>query len=250
MSFLKKAVGGLTGGLFGDKNQTSTSSSSSDVTPWAKPYYEDILKRQSDLSKRSWSPFTGNRFAGPLAGRSLFAGAAKMYGDAMKNPLDNPMYTAMSGRLASDFAKGTAAQTDATAARMGAFGSSGWASAQADNARALGDSLASLQGEMYGQGLSAAGKAAELDQMAQADEQQRLDFEYQQWLEEQGWDQTQINNFTNVLQSLLGNRGTQAQTSTAPNPARSGGLMGYLTATGNAMNSVGKGIGSINEAFQ
>ena len=241
-------MSGITGGLFGDKNQTSTSSSSSDVVGWAKPYYKDILSRQSDLSKKGYQAFNGTRFAGPLAGRSLFSGASKMFSDAMKNPLDNPMYTAMSGRLASDFAKGTAAQTDAAAARSGAFGSSGWSAAQADNARALGDSFAQLQGQMYGQGLSAAGQAADLAQMEQADEQQRLDFEYQQWLEQQGWDQNQINNFTNVLQSLLGNRGVQTQTATAPNPARSGGLMGYMSATGNALNSLGQGIGSMNKA--
>ncbi|MEN6548365.1 MAG: hypothetical protein ABFE07_20170, partial [Armatimonadia bacterium] len=94
------------------------------------------------------------------------------------------------------------------------------------------------------------GQAADMAQMEQADEQQRLDFEYQQWLEQQGWDQNQINNFTNVLQSLLGNRGTQSQTATAPNPARAGGLMGYMTATGNAMDSFGKGIGSISNAFK
>lgn len=243
-------TGGITGGLFGDKNQTSTSSGKSDVIGWAKPYYTDILKRQSDLSKRGFQAFDGNRFAGPLSGNSLFAGAANMYRQSMENPLDNPMYTAMSGRLASDFARGTAAQTDAAAARSGAFGSSGWASAQADNARALGDSLASLQGQMYGQGLQSAGQAANMAQMEQDDQQQRLDFEYQQWMEKQGWDQNQINNFTNVLQSLLGNRGTQTGSATAPNPARSGGLMGYLNTTGNTMSSVGNGIGSINQAFQ
>lgn len=234
----KVMTGGLdSSGLFGDKNQTSTSSGKSDVVGWAKPYYTDILKRQSDLSKRGFQAYGGNRFAGPLAGNSLFSGAANMYRQAMESPLDNPMYTAMSGRLASDFAKGTAAQTDAAAARSGAFGSSGWASAQADNARALGDSLASLQGQMYQQGLNSAGQAANMAQMQQGDEQQRLDFEYQQWMEKQGWDQNQINNFTNVLQSLLGNRGTQSETATAPNPNRSGGLVGDMTRIGNMFNA-------------
>lgn len=228
---------GLTGGLFGDKNQTSTSNTSSDVLGWAKPYYSDILQRQSDLSKRTWTPFTGQRFAAPLSQNSLFAGASKTFSDAMKNPLDNPMYTAMAGRLSSDFAKGTAAQTDAAAVRSGAFGSSGWSAQQADNARALGDSLAGLEGQMYGQSLDAAGKAAALGQLDQQDQQQRLDFDYQQWLEQQGFDQNQINNFSNVLSALVGNRGTQAGTSTAPNPNRAGGLIGDLTRTGNMLNA-------------
>ena len=240
-------MSGVTEGLFGDKNQTSTSSGTNDVIGWAKPYYKDILKRQSDLSKKGWQGYAGNRFAGPLASNSLFSGAAKMYGDAMKNPLDNPLYASMASRMGQDFAKGTAAQTDAMAARSGAFGSSGWAAAQADNARAFGDSLASLQGQMYGQGLNAAANAADLAQMQQGDEQQRLDFEYQQWLEQQGWDQSQINNFTNVLQSLLGNRGSQSQVATAPNPARAGGLMGYATATGNALTSLGNGLSSFKD---
>lgn len=234
----KVMTGGLdSSGLFGDKNLTSTSSGSSDVVGWAKPYYSDILKRQSDLSKQGFQAYSGNRFASPLSRNSLFAGASKMYGDAMKNPLDNPMYAAMSARMGQDFAKGTAAQTDAAAARSGAFGSSGWSAAQADNARAYGDSLAQLQGQMYGQGLNAAGQAANLAQMEQADDQQRLDFEYQQWLEEKGWDQSQINNFSNVLQSLLGNRGTQQQTSTAPNANRAGGLVGDMTRFGGMLGS-------------
>lgn len=227
----------LTSGLFGDKNQTSTGSGTNDVIGWAKPYYQDILRRQSDMSRQGFKGFGGKRFAGPLANNSLFSGAAKMYGDAMKDPLDNPMYAAMSSRMGQDFAKGTAAQTDATAARMGAFGSSGWSAAQADNARAFGDSLAQLQGQMYGQGLNAAGQAAELAGAQQADEQQRLDFDYQQWLEEKGWDQNQINNFSNTLQALLGNRGNQQETSTAPNPNRSGGLIGNMTSLGNMFNS-------------
>lgn len=228
---------GVSNGLFGDKNLTSTSSGANDVVGWARPYYSDILKRQSDLSKRGFQAYGGQRFASPLSQNSLFSGASKMFGDAMKNPLDNPIYAAMSSRLASDFAKGTAAQTDATAARMGAFGSSGWSEAQADNARAYGDSLASLQGQMYGQGLNAAGQAAGLAQMDQADQQQRLDFDYQQWMEQQGWDQNQINNFSNVLSALLGNRGTQSQTATAPNPKRTGGLVGDLSSLGNMFNS-------------
>jgi hypothetical protein len=234
----KMFTGGLSGSdLFGDKNPTSTSNSSTDVLEWAKPYYSDILKRQSDLSKRAWTPYSGTRFASPLSQNSLFSGAANMYRQAMSDPLDNPYYTAMSGRMASDFAKGTAAQTDAAAARSGAFGSSGWSAAQADNARALGDSLAQLQGQMYQQGLNAAGQAANLAQADQADQQQRLDFVYQQWLEQKGWDQNQINNFANVLQSLVGNRGTQQGTSTAPNPNRAGGLIGDLTRTGNMFNA-------------
>ncbi|HET8730480.1 MAG TPA: hypothetical protein VFM34_05155 [Moraxellaceae bacterium] len=237
-------TGKITSGLFGDKNLNSSSTASNDVTPWAKGYYTDILNRQSALSKQAWQPYTGQRFTGLLSSNPLFSGAAKMYGDAMKNPLDNPMYAAMSGRMASDFAKGTAANTDAAAARAGAFGSSGWSAQQADNARAYGDSLAQLQGQMYQQGLNAAGQAVNLAQMDQADQQQRLDFDYQQFLEKQGWDQQQINNFTNVLQSLLGNRGTQQQTSTQPNPSRTGGMIGDIGNAGKAFSSFGSSGGS------
>lgn len=232
-----------------DNNKQATTTSKSNLPAWAAPHAKSLLARQMEMGKRVWQPYGGNRFTGLLSSNPLWKQSTGLMSDAMRNPLDNPMYDSMSSRLISDFSRGTAANTDAVAARSGAFGSSGWAEQQGANSRALGDSLGNLQGQMYGQALAIAPQAGQMASAEQSDQQNRLDFEFQQWLEQQGFDQSQVNNAANVLASLV--RGTGTQSATGPNPAYLSGMqavIGLGAAAKGASGMMGGGGGGTSSS--
>lgn len=231
------ATGGLSlvGDAFGGtpKNLKQTN----ELPAWAKPHAESLLKRQMDVSKQGWRPYSGTRFAGLLSDNPLWARAATLTGNALRDPLDNPMYHSMAGRLTTDFARGTAANTDAVAARSGAFGSSGWGEQQRQNATALGDSLAGLQGQMYDRSLSMVPQANQMAAADTADRQSRLDFDYQQWLEQQGWDQQKVQDAASILAMLTRGQGT----TTAANP-------NYQSGTQQALGFLLGSVGTLGKA--
>lgn len=208
-----------------------------DLPAWAKPQAKSLLGRQMDFSKTPWQAYGGTRFAGLLSDNPLYQQSSGLVSDAMRNPLDNPMYRSMAGQLTTDFARGTAANTDAVAARSGAFGSSGWAEQQGANARALGDSLVGLQGQMYDRSLSMIPQANQMAAADQQDQQNRLDFDYQQWLQKQGWTQDQINKAANTLALLTRGQGT----ATATNP-------NYQTGTQQALGFGLQALGTLGKA--
>lgn len=89
----------------------------------------------------------------PLYGASQQQTMDTMAGNYL-NPATNPYlqqtYDTAANRVADSFARGTAAQTDARFARANAFGGSAWNEAQQANQTALGDSLAGLAANIYG----------------------------------------------------------------------------------------------------
>ena len=70
------------------------------------------------------------------------------------NPQTNPYlqqtFDQAANRVTDAFSRGTAAQTDARFARAGAFGGSAWNQAQQANQTALGDSLAGMAANIFG----------------------------------------------------------------------------------------------------
>lgn len=65
------------------------------------------------------------------------------------DPATNPAWNPMSQRITDAYSTGTAAQTDAAAARANALGGSGYNQQTQLNQRALGDSLSGLAGSLY-----------------------------------------------------------------------------------------------------
>jgi hypothetical protein len=102
---------------------------------------------------------------------SLTAQAQRTLGGTISgqylNPGTNPAWDPMSRRISDAYSTGTAAQTDAAAARANALGGSGYNQQTQLNQRALGDSLSGLAGGLYnterGYQMNALGMAPGMD---------------------------------------------------------------------------------------
>lgn len=110
------------------------------------PFTQDQLSAMDAVRKRAQA-------GSPLVNAAQAEQQATIGGQYL-NPSTNPYlqqtYDQAAGRMADAFSRGTAAQTDATFARAGAFGGSAWNEMQGANQRALGDSLAGLAANLYG----------------------------------------------------------------------------------------------------
>ena len=91
------------------------------------------------------------------------------------NPYLQQMIGQSNQNITDAFSRGTAAQTDAAAARAGAYGGSGWQEAQQANQEALGRTLAQNTSGLLGQNYYNSASLAEqgLNRAASAGEQER-----------------------------------------------------------------------------
>jgi hypothetical protein len=146
----------------------------------------------------------------------------------------NPAWAPMAQRITDSYRTGTAAQTDAAAARANALGGSGYNQQMELNQRALGDSLSGAAGQLYNdertrqmQANLFAPQAAQADfQNAQAllgvgdtyrqYNQDVMNNQYQNQYARADWPYQRVNWFNNQLGQLTGN-GSNG-TTTGPNP--------------------------------
>lgn len=166
--------GGMAGGMGGLGGQAHTidTTSTTNSAPWAgvQPYLLDQLQRAQALQQQpaygagnpnaflaAQSPFTlqAQQMAATQAQdpNSLVSQAQNQLGATISgqylNPGTNPAWAPMAQRITDAYSTGTAAQTDAAAARANALGGSGYNQQTQLNQRSLGDSLAGLAGNLY-----------------------------------------------------------------------------------------------------
>lgn len=149
-----------TGTTSGATNATQSSSGSQGLAPWLQGYAQDYVGRAQSLANAPSSN------AAMDAGRGLLANAA-MQGDPLVNAARGQQQNLIGGgmlnanpyigqvaqnigdRMGDAYARGTAANTDATFARAKAFGGSAWDEQQRANQQAFGDSLGNTMSNLY-----------------------------------------------------------------------------------------------------
>jgi hypothetical protein len=265
------ALGAVLGGLSG--NQDSTTTQTPQIPEHLRPYANDYAAMGWGLANKPFQPYQGERVAGftpdQIAGMDMTRGVAgqnsPLWGQAQSqlsdviggkylSPDSNPwlrgMYDSAASRVSDQFARGTAANTDAQFARQGAFGGSAWSEQQGANARSLGDSLSGLASNLYGNayqqergaqdaatrfapqfagaqqqyGLNAADALYGSGARQQALGQARYDANYQQYQDEQAWP---FKTF-GVAQSMFAPSNTPGQSATQPGVGVGQGAMGGL----------------------
>jgi hypothetical protein len=153
-------------------------------------------------------------------------------------------------RMGDAFSKGTAAQTDATFARSGAFGGSAWQEAQQGNQQAFGDALglmgANLFGGNYAQERNRQQQASQfapnlaaqdyrdadallnIGGMQQGQGQQYINADMGQFNQAAQWPYQQFNTFGQLFNPNLGSQSTQTMPGVSPMNSMLGGGLGGL----------------------
>lgn len=234
------------GGGGGGKS-TTTQNIPTELKPLANEYTSQAI----GLSKTPYSPYTGDRFADlnqtQQSGLNLATNRALGGSDVMnagqQNVMDtlsgkfmnaNPYMDAMFKNAASGitdaYRTGTAAQTDASAARSRNIGGSAYEQMVVQNERNLANSLSDAAANIYGQNYNneranqlqawnaaqSYGQAPYQDasqlmnagQVLQDQAQQGKDFNYQQFMEQQNLPYKNLAAMSGVFNSNLGGSST------------------------------------------
>lgn len=259
-----------------DQPANTTSTTTVDIPPEFKPYATQLLNRGVAASNLPYQQYAGQRtsgFAAPqtqaltniqnLSGaaiddkerarRALTQSVIGQYSNPTMrgqylNPATNPWlkatYNQAAQGLTDAYSTGTAAQTDAAAARAGALGSSGYNQQTAMNQYGLGRNLSELGTQIYGGNYQtersrqdAAVQAERQNQLAaasgfptfnqqamapsqtlfdigaqqQALGQHGLDIGYADWLQKQQWPMQQLDVLGSTIGQALGH-GSQTTT--------------------------------------
>ncbi len=176
----------------------------------------------------------------------------------------NPAWNPMAQRITDAYSTGTAAQTDAAAARANAFGGTAYGEQLGYNQRGLGDSLAAAAGDLYnqerGRQMQAnlfAPQAAQADyQDAQAllgvgdtyrqYNQDLLNNNYQNAYQAADWPYKRAEWFNNQIAGLTGGSGTQSSTGPNPyQPNKTAGALGGAMSGAAAGAMIGAPIGGV-----
>ena len=253
--------------------------------------WQNAVTSAGDLFNNSYNPYTGPKSgtapinsdqyrAGDMVYQSAVLGApdtnagrgaATDFANGMylgSNPWLSDQYTnhaiqSNADAMAQSYATGTAAQRDASAARAGAYGGSGWQQAQdagaaglakqvgdmannyqlqhqnagaADWQQGLGQMLQGAQLGMGGQALdlNAANALQNWGQFQQDNTNKLMGINEQSWNEANNYSQTQLQNYLNMLSQASGGQGTQ--TTSGPGASPWAGLLGAGTAAYGAYN--------------
>lgn len=233
------------------KGGGGTSTTNQEIPEELKPLATEYTKQAMALSNQPWQGYSGQRFAdmnglqgaglGMAADRAMNGSAVMNAGqqnvmDTLNgnylngNPYLDQMFGNAANRITDAYSRGTAAQTDAAAARSRNYGGSAWQEQTQANQQGLGDSLSSLASNIYGQNyaqerqnqLSAwnaaptYGNAAYQDasqlmnagQMLQDQQQQGLDFGYEQFQDQQNLPYKNLAAMSGVFGTNLGGSST------------------------------------------
>ena len=169
----------------GGGGQTTTTGVAPEFSGLATQY----AQRASDLSNQAYTPFTGRRFATGNADQSAAGDYFRSGMSAGTNPYLDQMVGKAQGNLISNYNNTIRPQLDAQAARSGSFGNSGVESTMQQQQQALGNQLGDISTQMYGQQYNAdqsrrdasAQNLLGFGNQQQAQQQQGLDFNYQQF---------------------------------------------------------------------
>lgn len=262
---------GALGGLFssGDDEVTQRQELPSFLQPYA-PLYAQMgynLSQQpfNPYPFETVAPFTQDQNAAmdmvrqrSMAGSPVVNAAQQqtlntINGDYL-NPSSNPYlqqtFDQAAGRVTDAFSRGTAAQTDARFARAGAFGGSAWNEMQGANQQALGDSLAGMAANIFGNNYAqernrqqqasqfAPNLAAQdyrdaeallnIGGMQQQQGQNYLTDDAQRFQQAQQYPYQQFQTFGQIFNPALGGQSTQTLPGVNPVAGALGGAMGGL----------------------
>ena len=261
----------MSGGGGSSSGGTSTTITKNEPPEWIKPYSIALMQRGAAVSDRPYEAYGQQRLAGidpyqqmsmdltaarALSGSPLNQAASQnvlntLNGQYMNsNPYLDQMFNTSAQRVTDAYRQGTAAQTDAAAARGRNLGGSAYQQQVESNQRGLGDSLAALSAQTYGQNyenernrqLQAWGAAPGLAGQDYADfqklmgvgdinrqyNQDLLNQRYQDWTDWYNYPLKQLDVLGNTIGLSIGNSGTTM--STAPNPYQTNPFANVLGA--------------------
>lgn len=261
------ALGGLMNS--GDQTVTQQQQLPSFLQPYAPLYAQQGYNlSQAPFNPYPWetvAPFTQDQNAAmdmvrqrSMSGSPVVNAAQQqtlntINGDYL-NPSTNPYlqqtFDQAANRVTDAFSRGTAAQTDARFARAGAFGGSAWNEAQQANQRALGDSLAGMAANIFGNNYAqersrqqqasqfAPNLAAQdyrdaeallnVGGMQQGLGQQYLTDDYSRFQQAQQYPYQQFQTFGSMFNPALGSQTSQTVPGVGPAQGLLGGALGGL----------------------
>ena len=280
--------GGDSGG--GDQTSKTVAEPAAEVKPYLKPFLDNAWGNAND----PYQAYQGQRIAGldqaQLMGMNLTGAQAlngfQGQGEASNNyqammrgdfltPESNPYLAANAQKAMSDitnaYRTGTKPQTDAAAARSGAFGGSAWSQMVNNNERTLGDSLGNTANQFYGEnyareranqmqglgmmsnmqniGYNDASKLTGVGDAMRNYNQDLLNTQYQDWQENQNSKYLKQEQFANALRATMG--AGSSSTTTSSNPykvspvanALGGAIGGYGLGSAMGNGALGAGLG-------
>ena len=285
------ALGGLMGsGGSGDQQVTQQTQLPGFLQPYGPLYaqagYNLFNQPYQAYPYETVAPFTQDQQAAMDAVRARATAGSPVVNAAQQqtlntingdylNPSTNPYlqqtFDQAANRVTDAFSRGTAAQTDARFARAGAFGGSAWNQAQQANQTALGDSLAGMAANIFGnnyaqernrqqQAAQFAPNLAAQDYrdaeallnvggMQQGLGQQYLTADANQFQQAQQYPYQQFQMFGSMFSPNFGQQSTQTYPGVSPGAGALGGALGGVGLY-NSLNQAGMfgGSGSLGSA--
>jgi len=171
--------------MSGGGSQTS----STGVAPELKPLANEYVSRAIDVADNPFQAYTGQRFADMNPFQSQAGSYYAQNLNAGTNPYLDQMVTKAQGNIVDNYNNTIRPQLDTMAARSGSFGNAGVASTVEQQQKALGNQLSDVATSMYGgqynadqaNRMASAGNLLNYGNLTQANQQQGLDFNYQQF---------------------------------------------------------------------
>lgn len=178
-----------------------------------KPLAREYADRALSLSNQAYTPYRGTRFAGMNDAQQQ---AGNFYASNLNggtNPYLDQMVQKAQGNLISNYNNTIRPQLDAASARSGSFGNSGVQAQEGMAAQTLGNQLSDISTQMYGgqynndqaYRMQSANNLLGYGGQQQQNQQQGLDFNYQQWQDKMNQPYRNLQTLGSPLQSgILG----------------------------------------------
>ena len=180
--------------------------SASQVGQYMSPYIDQVVDRIGALGNRNFTenlmPAIGDQFVS--AGGYGGSRQAEAIGRAARDTQEG-ITAAQAGALDSGY-RGSLSAAGTDLQRYGALGSTALEGGRADvdSGIRVGGALSDLAGRQQSLGLGAAGALQQIGGMQQDIDQKNLDVGFQDFLRQQGYDQTQIDAMTRTMQGVAG----------------------------------------------
>lgn len=170
-----------------------TSTTTSGIPDEYKGLARDYAARAQSLSNQAYTPYTGQRFA-DMTGAQTAAGnyyAQNLNGGT--NPYLDQMVQKAQGNLISNYNNTIRPQLDVLDARSGSFGNTGVGAQRAQAGQTLGNQLSDISTQLYGgqynadqaNRMQSANSLLNYGNLQQQNQQNQLDFGYQQFQDAQ-----------------------------------------------------------------
>jgi hypothetical protein len=165
------------------------STTTTGVAPELKPLANEYVSRAIDMADNPFTAYKGTRFAGMNNSQQA---AGNFYAQGMNagtNPYLDQMVNKAQSNTISNYNNVIRPQLDSLAARSGSFGNAGVNSTMEQQQQALGTQLGDIATSMYGgqynndqaYRMQSANALQNYGNQQQANQQQGLDFNYQQF---------------------------------------------------------------------